>query len=183
MSPQEPTSRHPVSFSTIQFRWYEQIIGDQPCFPGPPLGLGWQYDESKVLSLDDYEKYRQAGKRRDMTEMKMPAGVRTARLREWGYSVKEINMASNASKQALKARMHSAHETEFQLNTLLALETFVRRTKFRLSDKSNRERIVWQSKPTTTVPPNKLHPVASFATEHTLLVDEEECFIQERLDI
>lgn len=43
-----------VSFSTIQIRTYELILGDNPdC--SFPLSLGWKYSEDNAVDLNDYE--------------------------------------------------------------------------------------------------------------------------------
>ena len=51
--------RRKVQFSVVQVREYERIIGDHPDVSvGPPLSLGWQYEETKPKPLDDYEQSR-----------------------------------------------------------------------------------------------------------------------------
>jgi hypothetical protein len=45
-----------VRFSVVQVREYERIIGDHPVVRvGPPLSLGWKYEEREPLLLDAYE--------------------------------------------------------------------------------------------------------------------------------
>jgi len=49
-----------VSFSHLQIRTYETILGDNPsCSSGPPLSLGWKYDPSHcTASIDEYEAHQ-----------------------------------------------------------------------------------------------------------------------------
>lgn len=48
-----------VSFSSLEIREYEVVIGDHPCCTrGVPLSLGWEYHEGGRLNVDDYEEGR-----------------------------------------------------------------------------------------------------------------------------
>mmetsp|Transcript_20334 Transcript_20334/g.31353 ORF Transcript_20334/g.31353 Transcript_20334/m.31353 type:complete len:501 (-) Transcript_20334:178-1680(-) len=53
-------SRHKrcVTFTNIQIREYNTILGDHPCCQsGPPLALGWEFNKQDevVIDIDDYE--------------------------------------------------------------------------------------------------------------------------------
>jgi len=53
-------SRHKrcVTFTNIQIREYNTILGDHPCCQsGPPLALGWEFNtqDEVVIDIDDYE--------------------------------------------------------------------------------------------------------------------------------
>jgi hypothetical protein len=58
-SANEERRQRQVQFSVVQVREYERIIGDHPDVSvGPPLSLGWKYEEIKPKPLDDYEQSR-----------------------------------------------------------------------------------------------------------------------------
>ena len=47
-----------ITFTTIEIRRYERILGDNPsCSHGPALSIGWEYDRglTSIQKIDDYE--------------------------------------------------------------------------------------------------------------------------------
>lgn len=54
-----PGHKKSVSFSSLEIREYEVVIGDHPCCSrGVPVSLGWEYHEGGMMNLDDYEEGR-----------------------------------------------------------------------------------------------------------------------------
>ena len=48
-------SKH-VSFSDVRIRDYDVTIGDHPdCSIGPPISLGWDFNQRPSMSLEQYE--------------------------------------------------------------------------------------------------------------------------------
>lgn len=48
-----------VSFGSVSTREFERIIGDNPCCrSGPPLGIGWQYNECEDITIDSHQLKR-----------------------------------------------------------------------------------------------------------------------------
>jgi hypothetical protein len=52
---EKPNKNKSVSFSTLHIRRYNRIIGDNPCCDFP-LGLGWRYEDSEPMSLEEYDE-------------------------------------------------------------------------------------------------------------------------------
>ena len=93
--------RRNVSFAQVMVREYGQTFGDQPCSAGPPVSLGWDFQESFSADVEEYEAIRE-GNRRQGHEMKMPASVRVARLMEHGHTRHQINETTAAIRQSSK---------------------------------------------------------------------------------
>ena len=92
----QPTNRRgqkiSVSFSKIQIRRYNIVVGDHPCCTmGCPLSLGWDYkneDEEKVL-IDHFEATR--GARRSRAQLRTTCEERLQLLADdGGYSEQEL---------------------------------------------------------------------------------------------
>merc|ERR1712151_430073 len=55
----EKKSNKSVGFANISIRNYNMTLGDHPnCSYGPPMCLSWDYEDSELTSLDDYEENR-----------------------------------------------------------------------------------------------------------------------------
>jgi hypothetical protein len=94
-----------VRFERVEIREYNIVVGDNPsCSSGPPISLGWQYDQKQQdLPLDIYEEHRD-GNRRISNQMKIPASLRHETLREWNISTKEIIKAQTECDAVKKQR-------------------------------------------------------------------------------
>ena len=57
-----------VSFSTVKFREYNLIVGDNPsCSDCLPVSLGWDHGPEVSISIDDFEKDRELFKQKPDT--------------------------------------------------------------------------------------------------------------------
>mmetsp|Transcript_3757 Transcript_3757/g.7708 ORF Transcript_3757/g.7708 Transcript_3757/m.7708 type:complete len:230 (-) Transcript_3757:22-711(-) len=64
-----------VSFTNLEIRSYPVIIGDHPCCTlGCSVSLGWEYESSGLLSLEDYEAERP--QRRSLVDLRLSAEQR-----------------------------------------------------------------------------------------------------------
>jgi hypothetical protein len=117
-----------VSFAKVQVREYAQTFGDQPCASGPPLALGWDFNEVVLADVEEFEASRE-GNRRQGREMKMPAGIRVEKLREHGFSQTQIRKTTIESKRVMAGRRRTANQSEAQFMASMALESLGRKIK------------------------------------------------------
>lgn len=117
-----------VSFAKVQVREYAQTFGDQPCASGPPLALGWDFNEVVLADVEKFEASRE-GNRRQGREMKMPAAIRVAKLREHGFSQTQIRKTTIESKRVMAGRRRTANQSEAQFMAFMALESLGRKIK------------------------------------------------------
>jgi len=100
-----------VSFSTIETRVYETILGDNPsCSCGAPLSLGWEYDETKTTceTVNDYELRR--GKRSIVqSELSLSKLERQKILYGLGYTRKEVTDVVRSMLKLKKQRRQTVN--------------------------------------------------------------------------
>ena len=104
-SPPTTTVSPAVTFDHVEIRVYNIVVGDNPsCSHGPPISLGWEYDEElQDVPLEDYEQHRN-GLRRVSTQMKMPSDLRRDTLRYWDVPTSEIIEAQKNCEVIQKQR-------------------------------------------------------------------------------
>ena len=138
-SANSPGMKRNVSFSSIEIRSYNIILGDAPTANGPAISLDWNYDpaETRECKIDAYENEVSVALecshqdndddrprsriRREKHELWMPPSHRQYLLmREWGYSRGEIEAAMKEAQRASQRRAQMA--TKVQLGFEEALE-------------------------------------------------------------
>lgn len=103
-------SRSKVRFASLTVREYEVTPGDNPsCSKGPPVSLGWAYNESGSLSIDCYEAHVQES-RRTREQIKLPWFYREMMLQEFGYSDHEIQHSVWEKERIRQQRMQTLTE-------------------------------------------------------------------------
>lgn len=103
-----------VSFSTVEIRHYDRILGDNPsCSCGPPLSIGWYHDESSTIvdTVDDYEYSRTT--RRGHKELTIPKSERQKLLLKLGYSRKEITQTVRTILKLKKKRRQTVNNLSY----------------------------------------------------------------------
>jgi len=129
--PQSPRSRSrpPVSFSTIEIRQYERILGDNPSSQsGPSLSIGWNYDKNKTIvkNIDDYEDECQARendneraqRQTKSGRMLLQRHEREEILKSLGYSRAEMASAirqNNRCKSRRRQTVNNLNMMSFEL--------------------------------------------------------------------
>ena len=113
------SSQKGVSFSTVEIRKYNQILGDNPAVRyGPPIQLDWYYDEDETLieDLDVFESQRFRERRRSLQQLAMSYYQRQNKLIHiWGYSLEEIRKAKREVKAIKRKRWMSDHRARVRV--------------------------------------------------------------------
>lgn len=98
-----PNLRREVSFKDVVVRDYSMTLGDNPsCSYGPPVCLGWEYEDMGALNLEEYEACR--GKRRGMRQMVLSYYRRVEILEGAGHSKNEIQSVTRQVNKLKRQR-------------------------------------------------------------------------------
>ena len=115
-----------TSFSHLEIREYNLALGDNPGGrDGPPISLDWNYCPKSTIrvDIDRYEESRPP--RRARHEMYMPGSLRMWTLmKEMGYTLREIQDASNLAASVRKKRENSIkyekiHRMQYKVGKIL----------------------------------------------------------------
>jgi len=102
-----------VSFDKITLRNYDVIVTDNPSTTaGPPIGLGWSYDQThETCDVDAYENFRAPP--RSKREFLLPSSERWEILRLTGrYSNNDLKKASDEVKERQAQKRRSLRRQE-----------------------------------------------------------------------
>mmetsp|Transcript_34235 Transcript_34235/g.82425 ORF Transcript_34235/g.82425 Transcript_34235/m.82425 type:complete len:373 (-) Transcript_34235:1944-3062(-) len=139
------TFKSSVSFHTINVREYGIELGDNPAVTaGPPLTIGWEYEDVATLPVEDYESQR--GKRRFKDEMHIPAKQRESiLLQETDNTKQEISERISTVRKSRSQRQHTVALLDFE-DWHVVFETIGRRfRRFRSGISKQREQeLLWE---------------------------------------
>ena len=115
------SSRTLVSFGDVHIREFERIAGDHPDATGPPLSIGWSFNEAKSVSLESYEQRR--GIRSGEAIQPLSATLRQNILQySFGISADEIRDQTQEALKAKQQRFKSNNQSKLRAH----VEVFVR---------------------------------------------------------
>jgi hypothetical protein len=113
-----------VTFSNINLRTYEIILGDHPnCKFGAPLSIGWTYDQCHEISVDNYEKARE-GQRRTMKSLYLNSACRKKLLRRAGVTVQEMRDAIQDVRTIQTSRAESGEDHSYLDDLNITIPSF-----------------------------------------------------------
>lgn len=94
-----------VSFTNLEIREYTIALSDHPgCSYGPPIQLGWDYQDRQSVEVDEYEKHRPP--RRSPHQLVLSYNVRRyLLLKRAGYSKSELQHAMKEVERVKRGRM------------------------------------------------------------------------------
>ena len=94
-----------VRFGTLETRVYSIALSDHPsCSFGPPISLGWEYQEKGAILVEQFEEQRSP--RRNMEQMALSCRARKYLLvRRAGYSKRELKAAMNEVERVKRERL------------------------------------------------------------------------------
>ena len=97
-----------VSFDQIYIREYPICLGDNPsCSGGPPLTVGWEFDDVGCIDLEQYEECRPP--RRFGRQMLIPVETRLEMIEQSGVSPAEVSKAVKDVDQCREQRIKTAN--------------------------------------------------------------------------
>lgn len=108
--PKNTRQRSPIlTFSNIEIRYYERVLGNNVCCHGAPISLGWKHDAKKTIvqTVDDYEYRRKI--RRSHRELQLSKFERQQLLINLGYCRKEISAAVRLNLRIKKQRRQTVN--------------------------------------------------------------------------
>ena len=109
-------SKTKVTFSTLQIRTYETVLGDNPsCTGGPPLSIGWRYNPEHFEStVDEYEQkqdhfYGGPEIRPLDIDLVLHRSEREAILMKMGYNQQDLAESVRRLNKAKSRRRQTVH--------------------------------------------------------------------------
>ncbi|CAB9519504.1 expressed unknown protein [Seminavis robusta] len=132
-----------VGFSSIQIRSFDRILGDNPDVrSGPPLSIGWEYEEGDVMDLNAYElgkRYKDDDKVSSKEEpvTVLTVGTRRDMLTKMGVRLDDIIEAENEVYRIKKNRQETMKQSKVFERTEEMLQSAKRKLKRTLFARKN----------------------------------------------
>lgn len=115
-----------VSFSSIQVREYERIVGDHPDTKvGPPVSIGWKFVENHEVDIDQYEADRTLKGTRRMSSITRKNLLHNV----FGIPEEEIRNAEKEVQKILKSRERTSKQGKVSEKIEATTQSFGRRLK------------------------------------------------------
>ena len=97
--------RRVVTFGALNTRVYSVALSDHPsCSYGPPIALGWEYQDEGTVDVEDYEQQRLP--RRKLDQLVLSCQTRMHLLvKRGGYSTAELREAMLESDRVKRERL------------------------------------------------------------------------------
>jgi len=110
-----------VTFGAIEIREFNRIVGDHPdTRVGPPLSLGWEFEQRSPLPLDEYEAVRPPMKANlrmsSITRKNLLHNVFEIPEEEIRAAEKEVQRIAKRREQTSKQGKLSAHTEDIVLS-------------------------------------------------------------------
>ncbi len=123
------SSQKSVSFGRVEIREFNRIVGDHPdTRVGPPLSLGWEFDQQSPMPLDEYESQRSPKKQ----NLRMSSITRKNLLHNvFGIPEEEIRAAEKEVQKIAKLREVTSKQGKLSERTEEVVQAA--RRKFRRS--------------------------------------------------
>lgn len=126
--PQAVRRKPVVLFGDVEVRTHERLLGDNPgSHDGPSITLGWKYNCSEAVSVDDWEAHKYSDEkqeepssvqrrkpRRSRVELFLSAAQRVLILQNIGYSTAAIGRNAEYVKQCQEERKATLLEYQQQ---------------------------------------------------------------------
>lgn len=107
------TSTRKVQFQTIEIRYFEYTLGDNPAVgDGVPVTINWKPHATETIDISFFEQRRHEV-RRTGSGLKIPVRERANMVLNSGVSVEELTAAIEAVLQAQKLRRQSNRQQKW----------------------------------------------------------------------
>jgi hypothetical protein len=104
-----------VSFSNVHARQYERILDDNPaCRFGVSIAIGWEYNEEKVETVDEWEGSRSQRRVRSKSELILSRTKREKLVRSLGCADRDIAAAMREINRVKCHRRQTVNNLKLQ---------------------------------------------------------------------